>query len=264
MLLPVKFSFSRISYPYLVQTLAPFLSGGIVIGGLAVTHSSVAAFFTSLGLGNYSTAGIFVFAAYISGFVVDGVSSGLLSMLAFLTHRLLDKTSPQLWEEVSWRKAARKFVGSDLAPEKLGAPIHEISKDLIDETKEIKDPQKRIAAMIVLANEKADRFCQEDLEWFEWFLILRRYFPTVPQADTFTQVSVLFTSTLHSIGWAGIVVLAFASDGHWLLWVFSVLSILVGGLGLFAHVWNFTSEGFDKLGHGLTADIIRELKKGGA
>lgn len=155
------------------------------------------------------------------------------------------------WKNAQWRKTAKKFIGQGLAPEQETPYSDQAFQMAVEATKaHVTDPHKRMEQL--MQNLASSLELQKaDLEWHNWFQILRAYFPPF---DARSENAYTVVSAIHALGWAGIVLLILTPLNHGFLWIISLVALVLGFLwSLF--LWP------DPWGYQLTARMLREFRE---
>jgi hypothetical protein len=117
---------SRFSYPETIQWIVPVLPGGVLVTGILLTENHIAsAFYSKPEITSGAKIAIVLFAVYVSGFILSSIVSIVEYTLGYwLGLWLGKKRSPTFMQSFAephknkaWRRAARKLIGDDLAPQ---------------------------------------------------------------------------------------------------------------------------------------------------
>jgi hypothetical protein len=252
---PIKLDLSRLSYPALIESLAPILPGGVLVFGYLLSTNGGAAsrLFATASVGYYSKLTVVAFAVYAVGFVIHllTVSLSMISipLLAnFMQRRLFLDPS----KDKQWRRLAKRFLGNDVAPQVEEPYDQEAFLRALEEARVINDPTRKwqeISRIIQLHSPLR----MADYEWHGWYQILSGFFAkTDPGMGVFFE----YWNTLQAMGWAGIMLLAATTSNRWSVGVVSVLAVVCGLLGV-----ALCQIGSDPAGTKVAADLLRELKR---
>lgn len=114
---PISIGLSRVPHRLVLQVIAAFIPGFLlVVGGLAARRDLAAEFFSSQTIGYYSKIALILITACIAGWILYLI---VLGGPNYLLGQLWIRTRPPVNEHSTnseWRKVARKFIGEDLAP----------------------------------------------------------------------------------------------------------------------------------------------------
>jgi hypothetical protein len=197
---PLQVSVGRLSYNRAYQLLIPFLPGGTLVLLLMlrrpylISHGSA-----ELGLGHFGLAAALIFGAYVAGFILQFLSTGVQAAISFAfwsqrRRKYHHRDYPELAKSRVWRSIATQFLGEKLTPP--------------------------------TPHTDEERNNTED-DWREWYNVLQDYLRDEP-------VLLIPHSTLQSIvgaqatGWAIIIAeFAFPTYRHWELLAIALLSILL-------------------------------------
>jgi hypothetical protein len=227
---PLRLDVSRVSYAEVVRILVPFFPGAILLCGLILANfQPIRQVFVTNLVGYRSKLFLVIFLTYLAGFVLMNLSELLHTALAwaigFRARSLLKWASfEQLSRDILWRRAAKKFLGDDLAPQTLEPYTDAARQQAFDQTKTIQDSQERIKRSIELVGESVRR-AQVDSEWTEIYAVLRPLFVRPSSQDL---IAIYGASAFGSMGWAGVIALVYAGSTLWLFWLVAILCILVG------------------------------------
>ena len=218
----VHFNFGPTSFDRFYQVLLPIIPGGVFVGKWLWNRPDlVLSMRDALGLSPYATVPVFVFIAYVAGFVLfasSGIFTGIVSGVAqgLLFRRWVPlRSSATLSKCTNWRLVAGKFLDelkpSTPEPQPPSAVMDKILKPMKD-----------------LANKR-----DEDVLWEEWYRILQDYLlrdtPIISNDSFFISVAVEATGW---VLWLPCVGLAWSVIGPCTYWR-SHLSCLA----LFSRLW---------------------------
>ncbi len=197
---PLQVNLGRLSYNRAFELLIPFLPGGTFVLLLMlrrpylISHGSA-----ELGLGHFGLAAALIFGAYVAGFILQFLSTGVHVAISFAfwwqrRKKYYQRDYPELAKSRVWRSIATQFLGEKLTP-----PTPQTDEERND---------------------------TED-DWKEWYNVLQDYLRNEP-------VLVVPYTTLQSFigaqatGWAIIIAeFAFPTYRHWGLLTIALLLILL-------------------------------------
>lgn len=247
MLPQIHFNFGPTAFDRIYQLSLPIIPGGVFVGGLFQARPDL--FITlrsAVSLHPYASFAVFVFAAYVAGFVLFGVSAMLTGIVSGITQGLVLRSWTPLRASYSlsqctiWRQVASKFLG-ELAP---ALPENPAPTTVIEK---VTRPMKQLT-------EKR----QNDELWEEWYRILQDYLlrgtPLISNDAWFVWIAA------HATAWA-IVFLAFVNTHvrHWWAYVPAVILILLGSLFPFLITLSYVSS--ERLAYwDFTARLLAEIK----
>jgi hypothetical protein len=260
---PFRFDVSRLSYPEVVRVLLPFFPGAVLVCGVTLAKfGPMSRLLASSVLGYHFKLFVVVSLTYVAGLVVVNLSDLFHSLLAlaigFRTRSRLGWASfEQLSRNVLWRKAAKKFLGDDFAPRILEPYTDAARAEALRQTESIQDPAEKINRSIALMGEAMGRV-QVDSEWADIYRMLR---PSFVKPEAQFLIGLYLASALGSMGWAGIVALAYARLTLWPLWLVAVICVVVGLFGAYTTQVLTGWLEIDFYAAQFTANLIREVKK---
>ncbi len=258
---PIKIDVSKLSYPLVVYIVSPLLPGGVLLLGVALTHSDYILRFLQLAaLGYYFKIFLILLVAYACGFllkaIIEIVSALFWGWLNFATHSAISNwiIGRHPSENQTFRKAAAQLLGK-AAPtfQEVFNPI--VSKIENIQIELIKDPSEKVKAMTDLSNRHA-AIQLSDIEWRSWYEAFKRYFGLPNDNHIFP---VHLASVIGSLGWAGILVLIFSSGRYLSLYLVCIVCILIGMMGSLWSSCIFGGFGTDVLESDVTAALLREV-----
>lgn len=265
---PIKFDLSRVSYPAFLQIILPFLPGGLfVCGALVLNLAGVRALISTIALSTPAKVVLLLFAAYVAGLVLHLSTNALTYTVMYFLGYLLghfwskmwtsDEWEP--WRSHVWRKVARAYLGP-LAPATDDLYFKDNHVEALRRVDAIQDPDvKRSEANFCL--QYFSPLLQADIEWSSWYWVLRERFPQYYRIDATQHSYSALLSVMYSVGWTGVILLAFAPGAHWLLWTAAVASVLTGTIGDVGRQWSESNSQRDPFANRLTAEILRYLQE---
>jgi hypothetical protein len=123
-LLPdVHVNLGQVTFERIYQIFLPLIPGGSLIGGLLLAHPDfMFRVTTAFGLGRFSRIGVLVFAVYVTGLVLYGVSQWVVGICSWIGLLTVSKRWPPMRDNLAlskrpaWRRLAAGFLGDALTP----------------------------------------------------------------------------------------------------------------------------------------------------
>jgi len=259
----IKVDLARVTYPGILEVVAPIIPGSILaIGTLVLSPQAASKILSIPFLGYRSKLITAVFASYVAGLLLYLLLNYVTYFIGYLLGGALAKRPlgsrmfgppPAPWRYGWWRRAARKLIGPDLAPSTDEPYIKDLHDKSLAEANAITDPVTR---------EERLRFVHDfffpknvaDNEWYWWYVILNEYFR---KPEWWAPPARYFLSMVHSASWAVILLMLINHRHHWLAWSLCALGLLFGNVGS----W-FADGAYGPDPHGVaqTAKILRLLR----
>lgn len=219
-------------------------------------------FFSTNGVGYYSKVAVVLFACYVVGFVFISVCEipayYFVKLLNLIETRMRMRprngsavVANQPWLSTGWQKVATEIIGTKLAPAELSAE----QRAIIDGARTSAMLSQKPAEMEHIAKLEAEMKVSSD-EWRRWYFVLKRYF-NLP--DEQTRELFYGYMTLHTLGWAGVVLIIVSHRMNWFPLTCCAVAIVHGIRGVWFRMQCFGIFGTDNQGLPLTAAMLREL-----
>lgn len=241
----------------------PFLTGAVLVIGLLIVRPEIRGRFLAItGIGYYSKLFVVVVACFVLGYMflcaIEWTTTWVLSKLNQLTKGWIAgraATSNPPWRSRVWQKLATEMIG-ELAPKKLWAD----DRVAIDESKErislILDDQQRASEMKRIAALESE-LQKTEAAWRRWYFVLKAYFDL---PDERTNEYFFSYISMHSLGWAGIVVALASGHPNWFALTICVLLVICGVQGTLFRMRCVAYFGFDNQLDPLSAAILHEIR----
>jgi hypothetical protein len=253
----IKLDFSRVTYPNVLEIIAPIVPGGILAVGTLVLNPSLAArLLSNPYLGYKSRLVVAIFISYVAGLLLNLLVNYMSYFVGymvgyFLTPKILPPP-PTPWRNLHWRKIARRFLGPDLAPTTDDLYFKDVHEQKLKEVEAIQDPQerttqKKFAEDFFLPKSIADA------DWYWWYQVLGKYI-TTPQL--WAAPWQYFLSMMHTGSWAVILLMVLNHRHHWLAWVVCLTGVFFGN----GSSWFSSGTYGDPYGVDQTAMLLRAMK----
>jgi hypothetical protein len=225
----IKLDFSRVTYSNVLEIIAPIVPGGILAVGTLVLNPQLAAKLLSnpyLGYRSRLVAAIFI--SYAAGLLLNLLVSYTSYFVGYIlvSSGVFDKfiPNPTPWTNLHWRKLARRFLGPDLAPATDDLYFKELHEQKLQEANALLDAEQR-TGQVKFVQEFFLPKREANSEWYWWYQILDKYFPT-PQS--WTAPWQYFLSTVHTASWAVIFLMVLNHRNHWFAWVLCIVGVFFG------------------------------------
>jgi hypothetical protein len=224
----IKLDFSRVAYSNVLELLAPVVPGGILAVGTLVLNPTLAGrILSNLYLGYRSRLAAAIFISYAAGLLLNLLVSYTSFFVGFMfgytgIYKLLPNKTP--WQNLHWRKLARRFLGPDLSPITDDFYFKELHEQKLKEANAIPDAEER-SRQVKLVQEFFVPKSEADAEWYWWYQILDKYFANSQSGPAPWQY---FLSMVHTASWAVILLMVLNHRNHWLAWVLCITGIFFG------------------------------------
>ncbi len=253
----IKLDFSRVTYPNVLEIIAPIVPGGILAVGTLVLNPSLAArLLSNPYLGYRSRLAASLFISYAAGLLlnllVNYTSYSVGYMIGYIWGSKLFPNPPTPWRNLLWRKMATKFLGPDLAPATDDLYLKELHDQKLNEANAIQDAEEK-AIQLKLVEEFFLPKSMAETEWAWWYLVLEKYF-VAPQL--WAAPWQYFLSMVHTASWAVILLMLLNHHNHWFAWVLCITGVFFGNVSS----WFSGGAQSDPYAIGQTAMLFRALK----
>ncbi len=205
----IKLDFSRVTYSNVLELIAPIVPGGILgVGTLVLNPSLAAKVLSSPFLGYRSRLIAALFISYTAGLLLNLLVSYTSYFIGYLFGYLGASklfASPTPWENLIWRRVARRFLGPEFAPSTDELYFENLHKQKLKEANDIQDAgerERQVKSAEAYFAPKRDAAS----DWFWWYQILGKYFAMSRVESAPWQY---FLSMVHSASWAVIFLMVF-------------------------------------------------------
>jgi hypothetical protein len=227
----IKLDFSRVSYPSVLEVVAPIVPGAILAVGTLILNPQLAGRLLSnpyLGYRSRIVAAVFLsyFAGLLLNLIVSYGSFFTGYVIGFAAKDKLFKNMPTPWRTIHWRRVARVFLGNDLAPSTDDFYFKEMHDAEVMKAELIEDPQQKAAQRKFVQDNFLPKSIADN-EWYWWYEVLGKYFAI---QQWWAPPSQYFLGMLHTASWSVVLLMALNHRHHWLAWVFCALGIFFGNL----------------------------------
>lgn len=159
------------------------------------------------------------------------------------------------WRSRIWQKLAKEMIG-ELAP----AKIWKDEREAIDKAKahasSLSGEQHRASEMKHISELDSELDATERV-WRQWYFVLKTYFDLPDERTIEYFFSYL---SMHSLGWAGIVIILASGRVSWLPLIICSLSVIWGIQGTLYRLRCQAYFGFDNQLLPLSAAILHEIR----
>lgn len=259
----IKIDFSQVTYSSVLEIIAPIVPGGILAVGTLLLNPALASKLLSnpyLGYRSRLIAAIFI--SYTAGLLlnlfVNYVTYFIGFQIGYHWGSKLFPNPPKPWENLLWRKVARRFLGPELAPATDELYFKDLHDQKLNEANAIQDPAKK-AAQLKFTEDFFGPKRQAEWDWYWWYQVLGKYFA---KPDVWAAPWQYFLAMMHTSSWAVILLMVFNHRYHWLAWALCVTGLFFGnGVSWFSnetrndpHAINQTATLFRNLKHPTDSD----------
>jgi len=182
------------SHVQVLQVLLPFVPGVVVTAGLALSGSSLAQRFWTIGLGYKTKLAVAISLAYILGLA-------MMTMTQSVNDLVMGKFKPPLavfpWDNSYWRRVAAAYVGASLLPTPGPLSTQELDRFVDQISKMTPDAQAAVTRFREGAQNLENHF--GELQRLEEQLSRSREIAAQAAQPKTAQIKELLNSTLDSI-----------------------------------------------------------------
>lgn len=245
--------------------ICPLMVGGTLVVGTLILRPEARAFFFSIReVGYYSKLTVLAVACLISGYLLIAAIETVMYRVLMLANRLTKNrlagrkmVSNPPWLSKNWQLVAKDMIGDRFLPAMLWVDEQAAIKDAKFRAEQMSDQNKKKAEMDNI--QKLELDSQDNArQWKGWYYVLREYFDLPDQA---TRESFYTVSTIHALGWVGILLIFVSRHFSWLAILWCGLLIIYGIGGLIYRMRCGGYFGFDNQLTPLIAAMLHNIRK---
>ena len=170
---PFKVELARFSHSHIIDALAPFVPGLVVLGCLISSSASVTNTFERLPIGYKTKVFVCIVSSYLVGLAASIIMEGINTWLTgwFLRRK---NPAPPIWQNRYWQQVAAVYVGEPLAPTGKDFTYEEL-KDFLNTMAALSQPSAKTPQTGKRRGQNRRRCCNISSRWKRWNKLCKIY-----------------------------------------------------------------------------------------